>query len=105
MPGVNPNKCSAEELFIAARNMTNELNHKVVKESSYRAKSVLSLCRMVGGWIRQDTDKVKTTEDGNPSIKHWPILHFGAQEDFLGSVGYRERKASEYHNNLPKYWR
>ena len=69
MPKGNPNKCSAEECFIAARNMTNELNHKVVKDPNRKAKSLMSLSmyyRMTAGWIPQETDNINITKAGDP---------------------------------------
>jgi len=55
--------------------MTNDLNHKVVRDSKRRTKSVMALYRMTAGWIPQDTDNVVTTKQGNSSIKHWSAEH------------------------------
>ena len=77
MPRVNPNKleCSIEEFFIAARGMTDDLNHKVVKDESRKPRSVMTLFRMIWGWIPQGTYKIKIDKDGNPSIRKWPTEH------------------------------
>ncbi len=84
MPRVNPNKCSAEEFLIAARSMTDDLNHKVIQDESRKPRSVVSLFMMTWGYIPQETDKYKIDNDGNPSIKKWPIEHLVHNREAMG---------------------
>ena len=75
MSKVNPNKCSVEELFIAARKITNELAHKVVKNERRKPTPVMAIFNSAWSYIPQENDKFRTDSDGNPSIKKWPIEH------------------------------
>jgi hypothetical protein len=92
MTKVNPNKCSAEEHFIASRNMANELTHKVVKDPNRKAKPVMALFRMTAGWIPQATDNIATTNSGDPSIKHWTIEHMMHDKNSWEALGIEKGK-------------
>ena len=102
MSKVNLNKCSVEELFIAARKITNELAHKVVKNERRKPTPVMAIFNSAWSYIPQENDKFRTDSDGNPSIKKWPIEHLVHNKASWEAMG--NRKASEYHNHLPKDW-
>ena len=75
MSKVNPNKFSAEELFIAFREVIDELLHKVVKDEHRKSNSVMALFNLIWSYVPQESDKYKTDKDGYPSIKKRPIDH------------------------------
>ena len=92
MSKVNPNKCSVEELFIAARKITNELAHKVVKNERRKPTPVMAIFNSAWSYIPQENDKFRTDSDGNPSIKKWPIEHLVHNKASWEAIGVEKGK-------------
>ena len=92
MSKVNPNKCTAEELFIAFRRVLDELLHKVVKDEHRKSKSVMALFNLIWSYVPQETDKFKIDKDGYPSIKKWLIEHLVHNKASWEAIGVEKGK-------------
>lgn len=89
-------KGTVTHIFIALRDLRNELTHKTVKDGQCHITSVINLYQAVNGYIPQASDNINITSKGFPSLKKFTALELTNNKEYWESMGLKRGVLPSY---------